>query len=71
MDRFLERTLREGRTMADCNIVSSLRQSASRLGEQVALTALENGSWRQWSFAQLAENSHCFAAACGTGGVPG
>jgi acyl-CoA synthetase (AMP-forming)/AMP-acid ligase II len=55
--------------MADCNIVSSLRQSASRLGEQVALTALENGSWRQWSFAQLAENSHGFAAALRHRGV--
>jgi len=49
--------------MADCNIVSALHQSARRLGEQTALTALDQGTWRQWSFARLAENTQGFAAA--------
>lgn len=55
--------------MPDCNIASALHHSASRLGGQVALTALENRTWRQWSFAQLAENSHGFAAALQQRGV--
>ena len=55
--------------MTDCNIASSLHQAAGRLGEQVALTALDKGEWRQWSFAQLAANSHGFAAALHQRGV--
>ncbi|MGD9947413.1 MAG: fatty acid CoA ligase family protein [Desulfobulbus sp.] len=55
--------------MADCNIASALHRSAGRLGEQVALTALEKGIWQQWSFAQLAENSQGFAAALQARGV--
>nr|WP_321466486.1 fatty acid CoA ligase family protein [uncultured Desulfobulbus sp.] len=55
--------------MTDCDIASALYQAAARLGEQRALTALENGSWRQWSFAQLAGNSQGFAAALNARGV--
>lgn len=55
--------------MADCNIASALHQVAGRLGEQVALTALEHGAWRQWSFARLAENSQGFAVALQQRGV--
>ncbi|MGE4561023.1 MAG: fatty acid CoA ligase family protein, partial [Desulfobulbus sp.] len=55
--------------MADCNIVSALHQSASRLGEEIALTALEKGVWRQWTFTQLAQNSQGFAVALHQRGV--
>lgn len=53
----------------DCNIATALHQSAARLGDQVALTALDGGSWRQWSFQQLAANSNGFAAALHQRGV--
>ncbi|MDD2465325.1 MAG: fatty acid CoA ligase family protein [Desulfobulbus sp.] len=55
--------------MADCNIASALDQSAGRLKGQTALRALEQGTWRQWSFSQLAETSHGFAAALSRRGV--
>lgn len=55
--------------MSDCNIATSLHQSAARLGDQVALTALDGTTWRQWSFRQLAANSNGFAAALHQRGV--
>ncbi len=55
--------------MSDCNIATALHGSAARLGEQVALTALDGGNWHQWSFAQLAANSNGFAAALAQRGV--
>lgn len=53
----------------DCNIATALHQSATRLGDQVALTALDGGNWRQWSFRQLATNSNGFASALHQSGV--
>lgn len=55
--------------MNDCNIATALHASAARLGDQVALTALDGGRWHQWSFAQLAANSNGFAAALAQRGV--
>ena len=55
--------------MTDCNIVSALYQAAQRQGEEIALTALEEGSWRQWSFEQVAETSRGYAGALYTRGV--
>lgn len=55
--------------MMDCNIATALHQAAARLGEQVALTALDGSTWRQWSFRQLAANSNGFAAALQQRGV--
>nr|WP_320011622.1 fatty acid CoA ligase family protein [uncultured Desulfobulbus sp.] len=55
--------------MTDCNIVSALYQSAQKQGEDIALTALEEGHWRQWSFEQIAEASRGYAGALYMRGV--
>ncbi|MBM9613420.1 AMP-binding protein [Desulfobulbus rhabdoformis] len=55
--------------MTDCNIVSALYRSAEKQGKETALTALEGGAWRQWSFSQVAEASEGFAGALYERGV--
>ena len=55
--------------MTDCNIATVLRQTAAAQADQVALVALEEGKWRQWSFANLRDNSDGFAAALHAEGV--
>ncbi len=55
--------------MTDCNIATVLRQTAAAQADRVALVALEEGKWRQWSFANLRDNSDGFAAALHAEGV--
>lgn len=55
--------------MTDCNIASALQEAASHQGERTALTALDQGLWRDWSFTELVANSNGFAAALAERGV--
>jgi acyl-CoA synthetase (AMP-forming)/AMP-acid ligase II len=55
--------------MADCNIANTLQQTAAALGDLTALVALEGKQWRQWTFAELRQNSDGFAAALDAEGV--
>ncbi|MCL1979918.1 MAG: fatty acid CoA ligase family protein [Proteobacteria bacterium] len=55
--------------MIDCNIATVLHHTAEAQPDQVGLVALEDGQWRQWSFAQLRNNCDGFAAALHAEGI--
>ncbi|MCL2457505.1 MAG: fatty acid CoA ligase family protein [Desulfobulbus sp.] len=55
--------------MIDCNIATALHSTAAAQPGQIGLVALEDGQWREWSFAQLQENCDGFAAALHTEGI--
>ncbi|NLX18914.1 MAG: AMP-binding protein [Desulfobulbus sp.] len=53
----------------DFNIAGTFRDTAARLGDSIALIALENKQWRQWTFAELSSNCDGFAAVLAEQGV--
>lgn len=55
--------------MADYNIGAALHRMATAQGEEMALVAKEGRRWRQWSFANLQDNSNGYAAALHAEGV--
>ncbi|MCL2789682.1 MAG: fatty acid CoA ligase family protein [Desulfobulbus sp.] len=55
--------------MTDCNIATVLQRTAAIQPEQIGLVALEEGQWREWTFAQLRDNCDGFAAALHAEGV--
>ena len=55
--------------MIDCNIAAALHHTAEAQPGQTGLVALEEGQWREWTFAQLRDNCNGFAAALHAEGV--
>ena len=55
--------------MQDYNIALALRQIAATQRERIALVAREGKIWRQWTFAELRQNSEGYAAALHARGV--
>jgi olefin beta-lactone synthetase len=55
--------------MDDRNIAYALGRVAATQGEQTALVAREGKIWRQWTFAELRQNSDGFASALHARGV--
>ncbi len=49
--------------MEDCNIVNAFYRALAQRPAETALTALENGSWRAYSFAELGKAAQGYAAA--------
>jgi len=55
--------------MIDCNIAAPFHRTAAAQPDQVALVALEEGQWREWTFAELRDHCDGFAAALHAEGV--
>lgn len=55
--------------MTDCNIAAALQDTAAAQPDRIGLVALEDGQWREWTFAQLKDNCDGFAAALHAEGV--
>ena len=55
--------------MIDCNIAAALHRTAAAQADEIGLVALSDGQWREWTFAQLRDNSDGFAAALHAEGI--